>query len=256
MTKTNGTNARTTRKARPKLRVLAGGGAKVRALVSDERILVPNVDAQTGAPLPAWRVARWHLVNAAICLLGEYRRERGKNERAEDFARAYAVAMQLFSSLDFDQRAPRHGDGHAPLLAMAHASTYRLKTSKADAERWLLEKLPKTAAEVRERDSFAGREHEAVRDIAQWALCVLSSQDHAAAAKIHERWGVTDMHVLASPKFWEDVDSLASKIHELLDECPNDLAPAIMKSMYGLLRLGLVNESAKKKARRTRNADT
>ena len=88
--------AKVTRKRQPRK-------AKAPAVAAPEerqkgRILVPVVDA-TGKPLPAWRVARWHLIVASNLLGSEYMRTRGEDPRAEDFALASAIASQLFMSL-------------------------------------------------------------------------------------------------------------------------------------------------------------
>jgi hypothetical protein len=77
---------------------------------------------------------------------------------------------------------------------------------------------------------------EGKRNLAMTALTCLAAQDHADAAKILRRWRVrSSMETLNSPRFWEDLDTLASEIHELLDPSETRgmaFARALVRRLY------------------------
>jgi hypothetical protein len=191
--------------------------------------------------LPPWRTARWHLFNAAHLLWQEYSGTRADTSEAEDFALAAAICDELFACL-----AARQSDDRATLKQMAHGLRRgRPKIHKTHAQRWLLEVLPKTAADARKR--FPDHPHaddfhrDGSRNLARWALCVLAGQSHADAAKVLRRWGVENgEHCLSSTKYAEDVDSLASEIRLLLlegDTLGASFAERLIAKTYQLVGL-------------------
>jgi hypothetical protein len=205
--------------------------------------------------LPPWRAARWHLFNAAHLLWQEHVQARADSSEAEDFALAAEIADELFTCM-----AVRATDDRAVLKLMAHALRRgrRPKIAKSDAGRWLLETLPKTAAEARER--YPDRPRAAgPMNLARWALNVLAAQGHADAGKILRRWGLTDIeHCLPSTKYAEDVETLASVIRLLLLEGDAPAAPfagRLIAKTYRVVSLKRPFEAPKKKPRR-KAADT
>jgi hypothetical protein len=226
----------------PHLRVVA-------PIANEPPVVVPTNDAD-GAPLPAWRVARWHLVSAANLLLGEYRRNRG-GSHARDFERAAAIARQLFASLEPVGGHNVDSLDRDRLVRMARISRFGLRTERSDAERWLLDYLPATATEARSAYWMAMGDAEGARNLARIALTTLAGQAHADAGKILRRWGAPDgQGILASTSFALDVDELASDIHELLDVHAEDFGRALVRCMYKRLGLGVPFAAEKKKAQR------
>lgn len=199
--------------------------------------------------LPPWRAARWHLFNAARLLWQEYVQTRGDSAEAEDFALAAEIADELFACL-----AVRATDDRAVLKLMAHRLRRgrRPKIAKIDAEHWLLETLPKTAAEARKR--YPDRPQAAgPMNLARWALNVLAAQGTSDAGKIRRRWGVDDVeHSLPSTKYAEDVETLASEIRLLLlegDVPATSFADRLIARTYGVVSLKRPLEALKKKPR-------
>jgi len=240
--------------------------------VESPRVEVPTVDG-SGAPLPAWRVARWHLLNAANLLRGEYLRVRGEKS-ASEFEAASIIAEQLWTSLD--PKAPRSDclrrmarevndqavDGRG-LQRLSPGHVHRMKTSKADAERFLLEKLPKSGAEAREqyiaplqRGGVPEAEQTGAENLARLALAVVAGQDHADAGKVLQRWGATPdpRAYLQSARYQEDLAELAGVVAELLDEERVTFAHDLVRRMYHLLDLGRPFETLRKTRKRKARA--
>lgn len=220
---------------------------------SDPQETFADITVRRG--LPPWRAARWHLFNAARLLWEEYVQARADNSDAEDFALAAEIADELFACL-----AVRATDDRAVLKLMTHALRRgrRPKIAKSDAGRWLLETLPTTAAEARER--YPDRPRAAgPMNLARRALNVVAPQEHADAGTILRRSGLTDIeHCLASTKYAEDVETLASEIRLLLLEgdVPAALfAERLIAKTYGVVSLKRPLEAPKKKPRR-KDADT
>jgi len=224
----------------------------------------------SGAQTTAREKAQWALANASNLLSAEYMRARGTSDSAEDLALAAAVAWQLVRSLADPTAADR-----ATLKKMARG-LLRPKIHKSDAESWLLEKLPATAAEARlEYPSYSYRfghrppgppriDHvphvDGATNLAREALCRLAAQPHADAAKVLQRWGMDrvwdELDAKNSAQFTEDVEELASDVRLLMGEgnIPDGLtfAEALVDCMYHLLRLKRPREASKRKAARSR----
>jgi hypothetical protein len=268
------TKARAARKestSAPALRVLSGGAVKaVTELASAQRVVVPTTDAK-GEAMPAWRVARWHLICAAQLLGAEYFNDRS-GPRARTFVNARAVVEATSEAL-------REGADHSSLGEMAErAKTWtridggavrklstKLKTTEADALAWMLEKLPKTApAAIADfidplRAPFGeDAEREGRKNLAQTALGCLAAQHHAGAAKILHRWDAPEPgRYLSSTKYWEDVAWLADEIDALLLQheaatTGDAFARSLTARMYHRLGLGKPFQAEKRNARRLR----
>jgi transcriptional regulator with XRE-family HTH domain len=216
---------------------------------------VPEVDARSGEPLPPWRVARWHLLQAARLLSGTYFGERSIDANAAAFAKAADIAMQLYSSLD--DRAS--SDARNALLAMARSVEWPTKTTKSAAERSILERLPKTTRQAKAEcpatlDDDGARAHH----LASWVLYVIASQRHADAGEVLRRWGTKDVpRDGESSKFEEDRQALASEIYPLLQLSDDaQIAKPLLRAAYRVLGLHRPLDAANAKRRRKANGRT
>jgi hypothetical protein len=254
--KTKRTGGAGARKRQEVLR-LVSGGKEGRV---DRRIFVPSNDA-AGEPLPSWRVARWHLFNAATLLRAAYEKERRRDKaRADDFEHAAAIAMQVFAALDPGFRAVRV-DGRtevpieidrASLREMARLCSMRPAVTKKHAEGFLEKKLPSTVEEARER--FPG--DEGPTNLASAALLILASQRHDDSVKVLDRWSVASAEdALRSSQFTDDLAELTSVVHELLADAgvqSERFGRALVRRMYRLLGLKHPFEGSDRQARRRR----
>ena len=196
--------------------------------VPDRTVHVPTRDPKDGSLLPAWRVARWHLFNAANLLMQEHDQTRGE-DGAEDLSLASDVARQLYHSLD--DRAPPAS--RAFIKRMAHGVERKTPITRADAEQFLLERLPATVSEAR-RHFPDGPSGEGIRNLASSVLHTLAAQRHADALKVLHRWGVRYLGQLrpgSSPRFEEDCDELRAAVFELFETHGNDTGVAFREEL-------------------------
>jgi hypothetical protein len=160
--------------------------------------------------------------------------------------------MQLYLALDPEADA----DDVARARAMATRARRLIKVAKSDAERRLLDYLPRDVASAREDFSFDKLgDEQGSTNLAQTALLRLAVGDHADGARVLARWdvpSVMDGGALGeSEAFHDDVADLAAEIRGLMDSPSRmPLSEAIVRAMYKLLNLGEPLEAIGAKRRR------
>jgi hypothetical protein len=184
--------------------------------------------------------------------MGTYGATRGTEPQADTFAKASDVARQLYFWLD-----PRAStEDHRSLLAMARHVDRPTKTARADAERFMLTRLPATVGEAKSPYWQAKGDAEGSSNLAQIVLYVVAAQGHADAGKVLRRWGVAEYgRAHMSAKFTEDSATLASEIRLLFlgadDATP--IAEELLGKAYRVLGLRRPLASVKKgRARRAK----
>jgi hypothetical protein len=131
--------------------------------------------------------------------MGAYGNARAIESNADHLAKASDVAMQLYPSL----RANASTDHRKRLREMAGRVERSTKTTRADAERFMLTRFPATVGEAKSWMANGG--DEGSLNLAAIVLHVIAAQSHADAGKVLQRWGVSvSDRAHMSPKFVED----------------------------------------------------
>lgn len=224
--------------------------------------------ASTVPPLEHARRAL--MTSVAPALASAFSAARGDDARL--IAAAEGVTLFLSTALE-PTATPEH---RTRLYAMAReAELYALhingeskewrwapyrKSSRADAERSLLARLPRTARDARGDFSFEAGEDRGAENLAGWLLLVLGSADHDDAKALRQRWALSDMRMcLSSVAFIRDRDEIAgdvlAAIHDDEQPAPGEtFAHLLLRRAYKIVGLGRPFRASQRTKQRKRKA--